>query len=678
MEISAEVTNGLRAISRRAGATLYMTLLASFEALLCRHSGQNDFAVGSPVANRNRTEIEALIGFFVNTLVLRADVSGDPTFMELVGRAKQVALEAYAHQDLPFERLVDELQPQRDMSHLPLVQVVFALQNAPMRPLSLPGLELVPWEFEAGIVRFDLELHLWEQDFGGVLGQLVYDTELFEGTTIERMVDHFGVLLEGIVCDPAQRISDLPLLRERERDQLIVGWNATETPFSKSQLVSELFQAQAEKTPDAVAVVFDSKSLSYAQLNRRANQLARYLRELDVGPDIPVAICVNRSLEMIVGWLGILKAGGAYVPLDPASPKERLGFMLKDTRAAVLLTQAAMLEALPANGFRVVCLDRDWQDIGRHSDKNPVNRAAPENLAYVIYTSGSTGFPKGVQISHLGLLNLVSWHNRTYNVTANDRMTQLAGPGFDAAAWELWPSLIAGARIHLADEETRRMPERLLEWFAVNSITLTFLPTPLAEQTLALEHTAESALRTILTGGDKLSNYPSPGVGYELINHYGPTENSVVTTAGRVTSPSAPGTISPIGRPIANTRVYILDKALNPVPVGVPGELHVGGAGLARGYLNSPSLTAEKFIPDPFGEEAGARVYKTGDLTRFLPDGNIEFPGRIDHQVKVRGFRIELGEVEGGAGSAPGSAACGGIGARGQSRRQALGGVCGG
>ncbi|MBA2448198.1 MAG: amino acid adenylation domain-containing protein [Chloroflexi bacterium] len=639
------LSEALKALSRREGATLFMTLLAAFQTLLARYTGQDDVVVGSPIAGRNRVEIEPLIGFFVNTLVLRTDLSGDPTFRELLARVRNVALGAYGHQELPFEQLVEALQPERDLSRNPLFQVTFVLQNTPSRPLQLRSLAVRPMVVDGAMEKFDLTLSMRETE-QGLEGSLRYSTDLFDGPTIARMAGHLRILLEGIVADPDRRLSELPLLTEPEHYQMLVQWNATATEYPSDRCIHELFEAQAARTPDAVAVVFEDRQLTYRELDAHANRLAHHLRGRGVGPEVPVGICVERSLEMVIGLLGILKAGGGYLPLDPTYPTERLAFMLDDARAPVVVTHGRLLEALSDRPARVVCLDTDRDRIARESDGNPISGATAANLAYIIYTSGSTGRPKGVEIRHDSVLNLVAWHQRVYGVTPADRATQLAGPAFDASVWEVWPYLTAGASIHLPDEMTRTSPPKLLEWLAARGITLCFLPTPLAEAVLEGPWPTGLALRALLTGGDQLRRRPREGLPFSVVNHYGPTECTVVTTWGPVSADSETGAPPPIGRPIANTRVYVLDRQLQPVPVGVPGELHIGGDGLAQGYLHRPELTAERFVSDPFGGEPGARLYKTGDLARYCPDGSLEFLGRLDDQVKIRGFRVEPGEVE--------------------------------
>ncbi|MGH7829001.1 MAG: non-ribosomal peptide synthetase, partial [Candidatus Binatia bacterium] len=490
------------------------------------------------------------------------------------------------------------------------------------------------------------------------------------------------------MANPGHRLSNLPLLTASERRQILLDWNDTRRDLPEEQCIHQLFEAQVELTPEAAAVIFEDQHLSYRELNRRANRLAHHLMVLGVGPEVPVGICMERSLELVIGLLAILKAGGAYVPLDPAYPKERFAFMLEDSGAPVLLTQERLLSRLPemtddgrpttdeeriahgaeraasspgpsvVGGLRssfpqsamrhvtVICLDTNWEVIAEQCAENPVTRVTPENLAYVIYTSASTGRPKGVGIPHAGLVNLVTWHQRVYGVTPTDRATQVASPAFDAAGWELWPYLTAGGSVHIPDEETVAFPSKLLRWLAAEKITICFLPTPLAEAVLEEPWPNGLALRVLLTGGDKLHRRPERALPFCLANNYGPTENSVVTTWVPDVAATESEVPPPIGRPVTNTQTYLLDSHLQPVPVGVPAELHIGGVGLARGYLNRPDLTAERFIPNPFSSEPGARLYKSGDWVRYLPDGNIEFLGRIDHQVKIRGFRIEPGEIE--------------------------------
>ncbi len=660
LQLPKSLSEALLALSQQEGVTLFMTLLAAFQILLSRYTQQEDIAVGSPIANRNRSEIEGLIGFFVNSLVLRADLSGNPTFRELLSQVKEVALGAYAHQDLPFEKLVEELHPERNLNQNPLFQVVFALQNTPISALELPGLILSPLQFDTETTRFDLEFHLWEPESQnglwvdsseGISGFVIYNTDLFDDATITRMLGHFQTLLEGIVANPEQRIAYLPLLSESELHQLLVEWNDTQADYLQDKCIHQLFESIVEQNPDAIALVFGDvetrhvASLTYKELNIRSNQLAHYLKKLGVGAEVLVGLCVERSLEMVIGMLGILKAGGAYVPLDPSYPPQRFNFILEDAQVPVLLTQKRWFEPIEIQNCHVLFLDKDWEIIAQESEDNPIINISVDNLAYVIYTSGSTGKPKGVQIEHRSLLNLVFWHQKTFAVSHLDRVTQIGGVAFDACGWEIWPYLSAGTSIYLTDDEIRQIPEQLRDWLVTQAITISFVPTPLAEKLLSLDWPNNAALRILLTGGDKLNQYPLTSHPFQVVNNYGPTENTVVTTSGNIPIRSQTDVAPAIGRPIANTQVYILDKHLQPVPLGVPGELYISGDGLARGYLNHPDLTVERFIPHIFSNKS-KRVYKTGDLVRYRLDGNIQFLGRLDDQVKIRGYRIELGEIE--------------------------------
>ena len=650
--LSSDLTNALKALSRREGVTLFMTLLAAFRTLLYRYTGQWDILVGSPIANRNRAEIERLIGFFVNTLVLRIDLSGNPTFRELLCRVREVTLEAYAHQDLPFEKLVEELQPERDMSRNPLFQVVFALQNVLVEAPALPGLTVSPVEVHNGTAKFDLTLELWERP-EGFCGRLEYDTGLFDATTISRLLGNFQTLLEGIVANPDQCLVDLPVLGEAERRRLLVEWNDTEVEYSRDRCIHELFEAQVERTPDAVAVIFEGQHLTYRELNRRANQLAHYLRELGVGPGVLVGLCVERSLEMVVGILGVLKAGGAYVPLDPAYPRERLAFMLHDAQVVALLTQERLVEHLPPQEVPVLCLDTEWKTISPKSEKNPVSGVRPDDLAYVIYTSGSTGRPKGVTIAHANISPLLHWGYENLGLSTADRVIQYLSYCFDWSVWEIFITLTSGASLFVIPRHKALDPEEALDFIAENGITVLHGTPTQFQALIALEQGLET-IEYACIGAEKLPHdlvnrcHDLLDTDCRIFNMYGPTETAIIATILEIDR-SDIGKYRdlasvPIGEPISNTRCHILDQRGNLQPIGVPGELHIAGDGLARGYLSRPELTAEKFAPDPFNSRA--RVYRTGDLVKWLPDGNIEFLGRIDHQVKVRGFRIELGEVE--------------------------------
>jgi amino acid adenylation domain-containing protein len=664
LQLPKQLSEALETLSQREGVTLFMTMLAAFKTLLYHYAQQEDIVVGSPIANRNRSEIEALIGFFVNSLVLRTDLSGNPTFRELLNRVKEVALGAYAHQDLPFEKLVEELHPDRALNQNPLFQVAFALQNAPGNQLELPELTLSPQQLDVGTARFDLEFHLWERSPNtsgsnqspsnklwvdsseGISGMVIYSADLFDEATIARLIGHFQSLLESIVANPEQRIANLQYLSAQERYQLLVECNNTQADYPQDLCIHQLFEMQADRTPDAVALVFGEERVTYQQLNLRSNQLARYLQKIGVGAEVLVGLCCGRALDLIVGMLGILKAGGAYLILDPSYPAERSSFMVKDAQLSVVLTQQQWVEKLRAPNLQIVCLDTDWEMISQEIADNPTSAATAENLVYAIYTSGSTGKPKGVEIEHGSLLNLVFWHQREFGVSAGDRATQIAAIGFDACGWEIWPYLAAGSSIYFPEDDIRRDPEKLQNWLVSNAITISFLPTPLAEKVLLLDWPQNTALRILLAGGEKLQQHPLKSHQFKLVNNYGPTENTVVTTSGYIPVTEQTDIAPTIGRPIANTQIYILDKYLQPVPAGVVGELYIGGNGVARGYLNRPDLTAQSFIVNPFKPNSGERIYKTGDLVRYRGDRNLEFLGRLDEQVKIRGFRIELGEIE--------------------------------
>jgi amino acid adenylation domain-containing protein len=639
----------LRAIGREQGATLYMTLLAAFQTLLARYSGQEDIVIGSPIAGRTRRELEGLIGYFVNMLPLRADLSGDPTFREALGRVRDVCLEAYAHQDLPFEQLVEALQPERDPSRTPLFQAVFQLERAAEEALDLAGVTIRPLAVDTGTARFDLTLALTESE-QGLRGELHYRRELFEEGWIQRLLEHFQMLLEGIVADPDRRLSELPLLSAAERHQLLVGWNDTAVDFPGERCLHELFEAQAARTPDAVAVVFEGQELSYGELNGRANQVAHYLQNLGVGPEVLVGLYLERSLGLVVGLLGIMKAGGAYVPLDASYPEARVAFMLEDTQAGVVVTQERLLGRLPAGGARVVCLDRDWALIAKERAENLKGEATAENLAYVIYTSGSTGQPKGVAVEHRNAVAFLDWATTAFD--SRERAGVLASSSicFDPSILELFLPLSTGGTAILA-ENVLQLPDLP----AAGRVTLVdTVPSAMVE--LLRVGGLPPSVRTVTLGGEPLpgplvQEIYQPGMVQRILNLYGPTETTLYCTTAEVAEGTC--TSPPAGRPIANTQIYILDRFLQPVPTGLPGELYIGGAGLARGYHNRPELTAQTFIPNPFSTEPGARLYRTGDQARYLPDGNIEFLGRLDDQVKIRGFRVEPGEIAATLGQHP-------------------------
>jgi amino acid adenylation domain-containing protein len=648
LSLSAELSAALRSLSQREGATLYMVLLAAFNVLLHRYTRQDDLVVGSPIANRTRSELEELIGVFVNSLVMRTDISGDPSFLELLARVRRVAMDAYAHQDLPFERLVEEVDPQRDLSRNPLFQVMFAMQNAPGNAIPRMGTSLTIGNFQikTDTTRFDLEVHVWEAA-EHLRVDFIYSTDLFEALTIRRMLGHYERVLSGVVADSECRLSELPLLTDAEREQLLDVWNQTSVDYPSAQCVHEMVEEQARTCPDALAAESGGRKLTYRELDERAEALARQLRIEGVQSNSLVAVYLEPSIEMLIGLLGVWKSGGAYVPIDPEYPAARVRFILEDTKALVVLTQKHLSGALPSSGAAILHLDAKQDSVAASSGHRPERPStSPEQLAYVIYTSGSTGHPKGVPISHKSLFNLICWHQLAYEVKPTDRATQIAGPAFDASVWEIWPYLTAGASVHIPDDATRLDARMLVRWLADRQISLTFLPTPLAELVLREKWPPTAALRVLLTGGDKLKQRPAQKLPFRLVNHYGPTENAVVSTCAEVDTGDCSRAAPPIGRPLPNTQAYVLDHHLQPVPVGVPGELLLGGVQLTSGYWNRPDLTAQKFIPDPFHGNTGARLYKTGDLVRYLADGNIEFLGRIDDQVKLRGYRIELGEIE--------------------------------
>ncbi|TRU46908.1 MAG: amino acid adenylation domain-containing protein [Microcystis aeruginosa Ma_QC_Ch_20071001_S25] len=652
--LSPKLSQALTELSHQQGVTLFMTLLAAFDALLYRYTGSGDILVGTPIANRNRSEIEGLIGFFVNTLVMRTDLSDNPSFSQLLTRVREVTMDAYAHQDLPFEMLVEALQPERDLSHTPLFQVAFVLQNTPKSEIAMTGLTVTDLPPENTTAKFDLTLAMVNMD-DGLKGVWEYNTDLFDSSTIERLSWHFINLLEGIVANPQERISQLPLLTESETNQLLIEWNNTQVDYPEYKCIHQLFEEQVKRTPDAVAVVCSGEQLTYNELNRRANQLAHYLQSLGVKPDTLVGICLERSLEMIVGLLGILKAGGAYLPLDPDYPSERLQFAIADAQLSLLLTQEGLIDKLPEHQARLILLDRFTEEINQNSQDNLTGVVTANNLANLIYTSGSTGKPKGVMVEHRGLFNLAQAQIKTFNLQSNSRILQFASLNFDASIWEISLAMGAGATLYL-DSKDALMPGLplmgRLKDYAITHITLP----PSALAALPLKEIPE--LQTIIVAGEACSEelIKQWATGRNFFNAYGPTETSVCATVEKWTDETLKVTI---GRPIANTQVYILDCHLQPVPIGVPGELHIGGMGLARGYLNRPELTQEKFIPNPFekdevipptplnkGGNEPSKLYKTGDLARYLPDGKIEYLGRIDNQVKIRGFRIELGEIE--------------------------------
>jgi amino acid adenylation domain-containing protein len=654
--LAPAMVEALRALTRREGLTLATVILAAFKVVLHRYTGQCDIVVGQAIANRNRREIEGLIGVFVNSLTLRTDLSGDPPFVELAGRLHRVALGAYDHQDLPFEKLVEELQPERNPSQHPLFQVMCAFQNAPFDELRLRELVLSIYPLEIAATRFDLELDVWERS-GEMQCEVVYNTDLFERATIERLVRHFQLLLGGVVRDPGQRISRLPLLGEDERQQIVVEWNRTERGYPRAATVHGLFEEQVARMPEAVALRFEGRELTYRELNARANQLAHRLRALGVGPEVLVAVCLERSLDLVVGLLGVLKAGGAYVPLDPSYPPARLAFMLADAQAPVVLTQERLAATLPAHSAQVLCMDREAAALARESPHNPAAGVTAEHLAYVIYTSGSTGQPKGAMNAHRGVCNRLLWMQEAYQLTEADRVLQKTPFSFDVSVWEFFWPLLNGAVLVVAPPEIHADGVALRQLIRREDITtLHFVPSML-EVFLETPEVAQcDSIKRIICSGEALSARLQDDclkqLGVELHNLYGPTEAAIDVTHWTCQRGEDQHSV-PIGRPVANTQLYVLDEHSQPVPIGVVGELYIGGVQVGRGYLNRPELTADRFVPDPFGPQ-GARLYRTGDLARYRADGVVEFVGRADGQVKLRGFRIELGEIEAVLAQLPG------------------------
>jgi amino acid adenylation domain-containing protein/non-ribosomal peptide synthase protein (TIGR01720 family) len=634
----------LKSFAQREGSTLFIVLMAAFKALLHHWTTQEDIAVGTLIANRRRPEVEAMIGFFANSLVLRSDLSGDPTLRELLRREREVSLDAYAHQDVPFEKLVEELNPPRDMARTPLFQVMLILLNAPGEAMDLPGLRLRPLAIDSRTSKMELTVYLTDSA-RGIEGFIEYNVDLFAPATVTRLIDHYQRVLAAAVADPEVRLSELPLLSSDDRRQVLVDWNATAAAVPATTLHGWI-EEQVRQAPEAIAVEFEESRLSYGELDRQANRLARHLRGLGVGPEVLVGIAMERSLAMLVGVLAVLKAGGGYVPLDPEYPKERLAQMIEDSRIPVLLTQEALIDRLPPHQARIVAVDRDATKIALESTEPFEGGAGPGNLAYVIYTSGSTGRPKGVQIAHAAVVNFLNSMRKKPGMISEDTLLAVTTLSFDIAGLELYLPLVCGARLLLVSRETTQAGEKLREILETKGVTFMQATPATWRLLLAAGWLGERDLK-ILCGGEALPRDLANqllGVCGSLWNVYGPTEATIWSTLDRV-EPAGPITI---GRPLDNTDIYLVSRRLNPVPVGVPGELLIGGAGLSRGYRDRPDLAAERFIPHPFAElrEPGARIYRTGDLARHLADGRIEFLGRIDHQVKVRGFRIELGDIE--------------------------------
>jgi amino acid adenylation domain-containing protein len=656
--LSLELSKAIRWYSQEQEVSLFVVMMSAFFALMYCYTRQADFCVGSSVANRQRAETEGLLGMLVNNVVLRFQVAANESFLDLLALVRDLTFQAYENQDIPFQDVVRGMNANRDLSVNPLFQTTFNFHNSPVGIPDIPEWRL---KLEEGVgnggAKFDLgvivipsteqRLRLnpeWDKDTVVMLWE--YNTDLFDETTVQRLTRHYVSLLQTMIGAPRQRVAEVCLLTDAERVQVLREWNDTTAEYPEEPCVHELFEAQALKTPQAIAVACDGKELNYGELNRRANQLAHHLRSRGVRPDARVAVLVNRSLEMIIGLVAILKAGGAYVPLDPAYPLDRLRYMLEDSAPAVMLTQGGLLQKFRQFGdaFPTIDLAAEAMPWSGQPETNPERDhvgLASGHLAYVIYTSGSTGAPKGVAVAHRNLNNLIEWHRNAFSLQGGHRCSSVAGFGFDAATWEIWPALCAGATLLMPATEESDDAERLLAWWQQQKLDISFLPTPMAEFAFTRDLNNDQ-LQILLVGGDRLRYLPEQRWGFSLINNYGPTETTVVATSLKLQSSRR---VLSIGRPIANARIYILHE-LEPVPIGAVGELYVGGAGVARGYLDRPELTAERFVPNPFSEEAGARMYKTGDLGRWLMDGTIDFLGRNDFQVKIRGFRIELGEIE--------------------------------
>jgi amino acid adenylation domain-containing protein len=650
--ISSELANPLRELARRHGVSMFMLLMAGFKTLLHRYTGVEDLVVGAPASGRHYEETANLLGFFTNTLVLRTDVSGDPTFAELLGRVKATTLEAQIYQELPFERLVEVLNPLRAQSHSPVFQVLLGYDVAPAQAPQLAGqaLEQLPipgWQWS----RLDLSIILREVSGGALHAQLEYTTDLFDDTTIERLIGHYKTLLAGVLRDPEQRLSTLPILTEPERRQMLIEWNDTAHPYDR-RCVHELVADQVARTPDAIAVVSGSDRLTYAQLQTRANQLAHHLIEAGVEPGSLVGVCMERSADLLVSMLAVLQTGAAYVPIDPTFPPQRQEFMLADAQAPVLITQERLLGVIDPRGAGVICVDRDWPAIEQRS-KEPVGIAVdPEQRAYIIYTSGSTGQPKGVQTIHRSVANLLAYMHEHPGLSEHDVVANVATHAVDLPVPDFYLTLMVGARLVIIPREATMDGVDLADWLARSGATF-MQATATTWQLLVDAGWKGSPTLRILAGGEALPRALAEELRsrcQSLWNVYGPTETTVWSSVLEL----EPGDGSPpIGGPMWNTTFYVLDAGRQPVPIGIPGELYIGGDGLAPGYLDRPQLTAEKFVSDPFSSEPGARLYRTGDLVRWLRNGTLEYLGRTDLQVKLRGFRIELEEIEAVLGTHP-------------------------
>lgn len=650
ISISESLTRELRELSSASGATLFMTLLGAFSVLLHRYSGEDDIVIGTPTAGRNREELENLIGFFINTLPLRIDIAKNPTFTTLLARVKQTALDGYEHQDLPFEKLVEELKPERS-NRMPFFQVMFQYQHAPRLFAKVDELTFLAEPVESGTSKFDLSLGAYERD--GVLKfQMEYSTDLFDEETIQTMLSRFTILLQSIVSHPDVSVGQLSLMADAERRQLLIDWNNTHEDFGPFENLQEKFERQVAQSPDATAVIFDNRRMTFAELNTRANKLAHYLRKAGVDAEVPVAVFLERSFDMIVGLFAVLKAGGAWVPLDVSYPKERVAYVLQDSKARVVLTHERWRAALSESDCLLVSLDSDWKQIESESAANPVATATAASAAYIIYTSGSTGRPKGVVGLHGATVNRLEWMYRRYPFASDEVCCQKTSLSFVDSIWEIFGPLLHGVPLVIFAEDVVKDVERFIDALEKSSVTRLVLVPSLLRAMLGTGDGIGrrlSRLKSWTSSGEALTGALADSFRQHfpdatLLNLYGSSEVAADVTYYEVTQTGLPDI--PLGRPIANTEVYILDSNLEPVPVGVTGEIHIGGANVARGYFDRPELTAEKFIPDAFATTPGGRLYKTGDLGRFLKTGAVEYRGRTDHQVKIRGSRIELGEIQ--------------------------------
>jgi amino acid adenylation domain-containing protein len=644
-DISREKLSALKSLARQKKITLFILLLAALKTLLYRYTGQEDILIGTPIAGRNRREIENLIGLFVNTLVLRTDLSGNPDFNTLLIRVQETALDAYHYQDMPFEKLVEEINPARDMSHTPLYQVMFQLDNAPLPAWHFSGLQLIPLQIDSGMSQVDLSMTCWEA--GGLLkGTLEYSTDLFHPSTINRMILHYKILLDDIIAHPDKKLRWLSILTPTEKRQVLDEWNDTKAVYPFNDSIAHLFEIQVEKAPHAIAVIHNNDKITYEQLNSQANQLAHFLKKRQVGPETLVGLCLETSTALIIGMLGILKTGAAYVPLDPDYPRERLDLQLKDLQTSIVITKKYLLPKISGPMMELICLDPHWNKLEGESTENIPIGLLPHNLACVIYTSGSTGHPKGVLVENRNIINLITSFIRSYHVNAEDGIMPITSLASASFAGEVFPILTAGGALVLADIKTYLNMEELISFMDNYNVTiLSTVPSMMAR--LNSYPRKPKKIRLFLCGGEPLFPFHIDKFreAVTFVNGYGLTEATICTTYKILNRQDIPGdAYFSLGKPIMNNQVYILDKYLNVMPIGTTGEIHIAGEGIVRGFLNSPDLTGERLINNPYS--AGKKMLKTGDLGSWLPNGEIKFSGRMDNQVQVHGFRIELKEIE--------------------------------